>query len=169
MLGRSITLQLDKYQFLPQEAITGKVILNISKPVKAKSLFVRFVVLEKTSRNRVGGLGAGRSGNRGIGVSAGGSTARSTREIFRFDLPLDGEREYSRNEEFPFTMQIPQEALPNDMQNMQQMGGVLGKGLGILASMSPLGNTTRVYKLQARLKVPWGIDTKASTDITIQV
>ena len=72
------------------------------------------------------------------------------------------------DEESPFTVQIPEQVLPGNIHNPQQeMGGVLAKGVGLLASMSPVGNTTRIYKLEARLKISWGIDAKDSADITI--
>ena len=163
MFGRTINLKLDKYQYSPEEKITGTVALGVSKSVKAKELLVSLIVIEKV--NRVSGLGAS-VGRRGGSVR--GSSSTSVREVFRFDLPLSGEREYSKDEEFPFSMQIPQQAMPSDIQSMQQEAGVLGKGLGMLASLSPIGDTTRIYKVQARLKVPWGFDTKATTDITIQ-
>lgn len=155
MFGKDIEIRLDKYQFGVDDKITGVVILKLSKIVKAKGLFVSLVVKEKVNRVNVG---------RG---SAGVSSSQSTREVFRFDLPLDGEREYVQGGEYPFEMQIPQEAWPSGTQGMMGGGGIVGKGIGLLASLSPLGNKVRTYEIQSHLDIPWGLDAKGSVDITV--
>lgn len=156
MFGKDIKIQLNKYQFAPEDTISGTVILEISKAVKANGLIVSLVVQEKTSQMRV----------RSSGVNM--SSSQSTAEVFRFDLPLDGEKEYTSDGKYPFTMQIPREACPAGIEGIQKPGGILGKGIGLLANFSPLGKKTRMYQIEARLDIPWGLDLTESADITIQ-
>jgi hypothetical protein len=91
--SKDIEIRLGKYQFAPDDTIVGTVILKLAKVVKAKGLYASLVVTDKISRT---GLGSG-------GASV--STLSSTREVFRFDLPLDGEREHTQGGEYLFQMQ----------------------------------------------------------------
>jgi hypothetical protein len=156
MFGNDIEIRLDKYQFTLDDTINGVVILKLAKTVRAKGLFVSLVVREKSSQMNIG--------REGMKVTK----SDSTNVVFRFDLPLDIEREYSNGGEYPFSIQIPQEAWPTGVQGMQNDGGIIGKGIGLLANFSPFGNKTRIYKVEAHLDIPWGMDIRESVNITLE-
>lgn len=154
-----INLVLDKQQFSVSDKITGKVVLFLDEPTKAQALSVKLIVTEKVKSMNIPSL---KSNTLSVGNSA--SNTRS----YSFDLVLGGEKEYTNGEEYPFEMSIPGEALPRSLQAITgTMGGFLGGAIGILSQFSPLGQTTYLYRVEARLDVPWKFDLTASVDITI--
>lgn len=154
-----IDLVLEKQQFTVNDKITGRVVLFLDEPTKAKKLSVNLIVTEKIKKMAMPTLN---SNTVGIGNSSGATQAYS------FDLQLASEKEFTNGEEYPFEMSIPAEALPRSLQAVTgSMGGFLGGAIGILSQLSPLGQTTYLYKIEARLDVPWGFDVTASADITI--
>lgn len=154
-----IDLVLEKQQFSANDKITGRVVLFLDEPTKAKKLSVNLIVTEKIKKMAIPTLGTN--------TLSVGNSASNTRS-YSFDLQLAGEKEYINGEEYPFEMSIPAEALPRSLQAVTgSMGGFLGGAIGILSQLSPLGQTTYLYKIEARLDVPWGLDVTASADITI--
>lgn len=154
-----INLVLEKQQFSVDDKITGRVVLYLDEPTKAKKLSVDLIVTQKIKKMAIPTLGAN--------TLRVGNSASNTR-AYNFDLQLAGEKEFTNGEEYPFEMSIPAEALPRSLQAVTgSMGGFLGGAIGILSQLSPLGQTTYLYKIEARLDVPWGFDVTASADITI--
>lgn len=154
-----INLVLEKQQFSVSDKITGRVVLMLDEPTKAEKLSVKLIVTEKIKKMAMPTLNSNT-------VSVGNSSG--TTQAYSFDLQLASEKEFTNGEEYPFEMSIPAEALPRSLQAVTgSMGGFLGGAIGILSQLSPLGQTTYLYKIEARLDVPWGLDVTASADITI--
>ncbi|PIQ36173.1 MAG: hypothetical protein COV32_01315 [Candidatus Yonathbacteria bacterium CG10_big_fil_rev_8_21_14_0_10_43_136] len=154
-----INLVLDKQQFSVNDKIAGKITLFLDEPTKAQKLSVKLIITEKVKSMNIPTISS-----TNIGVSNSSSNTRS----YSFDLVLGGEKEYINGEEYHFEMSIPGEALPRGLQGVTgSVGGLLGSTIGILSQFSPLGQSVYLYKIEARLDVPWSIDVTAIADITI--
>ena len=154
-----INLVLEKQQFTASDKITGRLTLLLDEPTKGQKLSVKLIVTEKVKSMSIPSL-------RNNTLSVGNSTSNT--RSYSFDLVLGGEKEYMNGEEYPFEMVIPGEALPRSMQAVTgSMGGFLGSAVGLLSKFSPLGQTTYLYSVEARLDVPWKFDITASVDVTI--
>ena len=152
-----IDLILEKQQFSANDKIKGKVILFLDEPIKAQKLSVKLIVTEKVKTMSIPSL-----------TQISVSNSRDSNRTYSFDLVLGGEKEYMNGEEYSFEMAIPGEALPRSLQAVTgSMGGFLGGAIGLLSQFSPLGQTTYLYAVEARLDVPWKFDITASVDITI--
>lgn len=154
-----IDLVLEKHQFSATDKIIGRVVLYLDESTKAQKLSLKLIVTERVKKMAILSLNSNT-----FGV---GNSANSTRS-YSFDLLLGGEKEYMNGEEYPFEMSIPGEALPRGLQSVTStLGGFFGGAIGVLSQLTPLGQTTYLYSVEARLDVPWKFDVTASTDITI--
>ncbi len=147
-LGKgNIEISLEKYNFSPQDTIKGKVSLKLKKPVNAKQLRLVFVGEKITSSRR----------------STGSGSQKSTRRdyIHRFEMPLDGEKEYSGGE-YPFEIKIPGDVL----QNGPEPEGALGEAVKVMKFLG--GQSTRIdWYLKASLDVPMGLDVTEKIQINV--
>ncbi|OYT54574.1 MAG: hypothetical protein B6U72_02105 [Candidatus Altiarchaeales archaeon ex4484_2] len=144
-LGKGhIEILLDRYDFSPGDKITGKVSLKLKKPVNAKQLRI-VLVGEKTSKSYKSS--GGRSSHKEI--------------IHRFEMPLDGEKEYNGGE-YPFEIKIPGNVLQTDLVPE----GAVGEAVKALNFLS--GASTRInWYIQASLDVPRGFDVTKKVQITV--
>ena len=150
-----IRLAVNKFNFSPGDTVTGKVSLELKKPLLAKQLRVSLIGIETSSRTSVG-FGASR--RRGI------SSSRRKDVVYRFDMPISGEKEYLQGD-YPFEMQIPADTLQQKPQSSEEgLSGALMKTAQII------GGTTRSrvdWYLEAALDLDKKFDIKNKVQITI--
>lgn len=151
-----ITFMLDKYDYKPGERITGKVKLNLKKPITARKLEVSLygVRVERQSSVAVGPMM----------VSGGRNRHRSrTRrvKVFDFKLPISGEKEY-KDEEFPFEIKIPD----NILLNNPTLEGKLGQAATAVRMLSGMSSRIEWY-VKAQLDVPKKLDIKKKQTIIL--
>lgn len=143
-----ITLELERFDYKPGDTIKGSVVLNLKKPTKARKMFVSLIGERKEARR----------GERG--------TTYVNVEVFRFDLPLGGEKEY-QNENFNFEIKIPSNILDYDKPTLPDPDTTLGR----IARAAIVLSGTRYYPVEwlvrAQLDVPLKLDIKKSQKIII--
>jgi len=153
--GEKITLTLEKYDYRPGDTVKGTIKLNLKKPVQARKLTVAFIgkKIQHQSSASVAGIAMGSSGRRG--------SSHSSQIVYNFDMPLDGEKEYHK-QEYPFEMKIPSDLLQNAPKLEGKMGTTV-KALQVLGGVS-----TRIdWYVKAELDVPMKIDVKKSQKIVL--
>jgi len=135
-------LKLDKgvnYSF--GDTITGKVLLKLNKPKKARELRVEVKWIE-TRMERSGGRNRSR-----------------TIELFKNEVKIDGEKEYAKGDhEHTFELALPS-ADPSPKAE-----GALGAAFGVMKSLSGI---SRKWKVRAALDIPMSTD--IGKDIQINV
>ncbi|MBS3076606.1 hypothetical protein J4481_02605 [Candidatus Pacearchaeota archaeon] len=136
-----IKIELTNFNFSAGDTIEGKVILNLKKPVNAKTLNVGLVGEMKSTS-----YGSGHSSSR-------------TQKVFEFSQPLDGKKEYQIGEKvYDFKMKVPQ----NVNTNHEGMIGNLVKSAQLLT-----GNMRNVkWYVKANLDIT-GFDISKKVQINI--
>ncbi|MBE0481345.1 MAG: hypothetical protein IBX68_10240 [Dehalococcoidia bacterium] len=159
MFGKGrIDIGILRTGYSPGDTISGKTVLTLKKPVKAREVIISLIGEQKNTR--VGG----RPGSKDT------STTTQRIRIYDFKQQLDTEREYTQGQEYSFEIKIPADILSAKPQ-MPELEGKLGQGLKVaqaVAAMTgaiPLQQTK--WYLLAKLDVPGGIDIKKTADITI--
>ena len=96
-----------------------------------------------------------------IRTSSNRASTRTKRDfIHRFELSVDGEKEYSGGE-YPFEIQIP----ANVLQNTPEPEGTLGM---VLKTAQFRGASTRIdWYLEASLDIPMRFDVKKKVQINV--
>ena len=144
-----IDIIVSKTHFAPGDIISGKVVLTMKKPAKARETSVSLIGEQTTTRGGV----------------ASKDTSKSTTRIYDFKQRLDGAKEYDREVEYDLEIKIPADILSRQPQ-MPQVGGALGQGLKIAQATTGAGMWTTYYLL-ARLDMPGGLDIKKKVQVTI--
>ena len=123
----------------------GVVELKLKKPTLAKELSIAIIGEEKTSQ-----------------TTHRGQSSR-TAKVFDFKQPLDGEKEYSADQQLTYPFQIK---LPDDLLTRRgQLEGGLGKVLKVAQAIS--GTRSRItWHLIARLAVS-GFDITKKLQVNI--
>jgi sporulation-control protein spo0M len=153
-----IEIILEKFSFSPGEIIKGKVSFDLKKPTLAKKLKITLAGVRITTQQ------VRRPDN---------TPYTKTRENFihHFEMPLDGEREYSRGE-YPFEIKVPDNISDASLQKEAQ-GGILGAVLKTAEILSGMPSaipsaTSRVeWYLEASLEIPKAFDVKKKIEITV--
>lgn len=144
-----ITLQLERYDYKPGDTIKGLVTLNLKKPTKARKMLVSLIGERKEPYR-----------------DSKGRTHYRVVEIFRFDLPLGGEKDY-QNENFNFEIKVPNNILDSERPNIPDSDTTFGK----IARAAIALSGTRYYPVEwlvrAQLDVPLKLDIKNSQKIII--
>jgi len=146
-----IEISLEKFNFSPGETIQGKVSIELKKPILAKQLKIGFFGLKTTTRQV---------------TTPKGIPSTQTRKdfIYQFEIPLDGEKEYSKGE-YPFEIKIPADILQKTSLPEGALGAVI-KTVEILSSLT--GVTSRIeWYLEASLNIPKAFDIKKKIKINI--
>ena len=140
-----IEVFLEKYNFKPGETIKGKLNLKLKKPIQARQLRVSFYGMQSTTSTGIGS-----------------NSRENTRNyVYRFDMPLDGEKEYLEGE---YNFEI---AIPADVNKRGAMpGGTLGTALQAAQFLSGTISRTQWY-VEAALDIPKGIDVKKTVQVNI--
>ena len=155
---------LDKYNFSPGETIKGTVSLELKQPVQARQLRAVFYGTRKklvVDRSRRGSRASMRIGG-GPRVSMGGASTRTETEvIYRFEVQLDGEKEYSGGQ-YPLEIVVPLSL----WQETKAPDGTLGtivKAAKFLAD--PLARVQ--WFIEATLDIPKGSDVGKKVQVNI--
>jgi len=150
-LSGGIEIALEKFNFSPGEMIKGKVFVDLKKPIKAKQLKIGFYGLRIFTER--------------IRTQRGTETRTKKEFIHKFEMPLDGEKEYLKGE-YPFEIKIPENI---QLQVKVPKEGILGtifKTVEILSTT--LGVTSRIeWYLEATLEIPMAFDIKKKLAINI--
>ena len=149
-----IDIILEKFSFSPGETIKGKVSFELKKPTLAKKLRVTLDGI-KISTYPV------QRPNRPS------STETRRNFIHHFELPLDGEKEYSKGEH-PFEIKIPDNIGVSSLPK-EATSGVLGallKTVETLSRMSPTSSIIEWY-LEAALELSGAFDVKKKVEISV--
>lgn len=141
-----IDIVIEKYNYSPGETVKGKLILNLKETVHAKSLKVG-IVGEKTTTVT-------------LTINGKTNTRHSNVNVFSFEMPLDGEKDYVRRE-YDFEMKVPgnltQPSIP------EGVAGDILKSVQILAGRE---GTIKWY-ITAKLDVPKGFDVSNRVQVNI--
>ncbi len=158
-LGKgSIVITLPKYNYAPGDTVTGNVALTVKKPVKAREMSISLVGEQSVTRQ--------------VRTSSGISSQTQTNRVYDFKQPLDGEKEYSGQAEYPFSVKIPTDILgPAMASQAPQIPGALAAGLQIAQQLAALTGAASVahikWFLEAKLDIPGGMDISKKADIVI--
>jgi len=147
---------LDNYTANPSGQITGRITLKLKKPIHARQLRVEFVGLQKDMSTGVSVLGVSNSTN-----SRSGTGNNQTRTVHKFEMLLDGEKDYL-NGEHNFNIAVPGDilkkgALPEGglgtaMQTVRLLGGTISRTeWHVSAILDILGGMDMCKKLQANI------------------
>lgn len=156
-----IDIMIPKVNYIPGEIISGTVRLKMKKPAKARALNIYLMGIKKVKeRNHTHG-------------NDGHARARTTTRnvtVYDFEVPLDGEKEYSQEAEYPFEIMVPAD-VQNIAPQIPQVEGVGGTVLKIVQTAAVMtGNVSYPVKwyLHAKLDIPGGFDIKDNADISIR-
>ena len=146
-----IDVFLEKYNFSVGETIEGKVLIDLKKPIKAKQLKIGFYGL-KIFTERV--------------QTQKGTETRTRKEfIHKFEMPLDGEKEYLKGEYF-FEIKIPENIQVEPKKPKEGIFSILLKGAQVLSEAAGITSRTKWY-LEATLEIPMAFDIKKKVSINI--
>ena len=169
-LGKGkIEVTLDKYNFLPGETIKGKVSLKLKRPTQGSELKVSFMGIKIiTERIRASKIAPTRTSSFYTQVSKVPPSRDETSKItlHSFNLILGREKEYF-NEEYPFEIKIPDNAL---IEKAPEIKGVMGTIIKTSKLFSGSKNTTSTrfeWYVEASLAIPKSLDIKKRADITL--
>jgi len=150
-----IDIVLEKFNFAPGETIRGKVSFELKKPTLAKKLRITLAGVRITNQQV-------QHPNR--------PPSMETRKDFihHFEMPLDGEKEYSKGE-YPFEIKIPDNVLGVSTLPKEATSGILGAVLKTAETLSKMSATSsRIeWYLEAALEVPGAFDVKKKIEITV--
>jgi len=120
-LKGKINIELNKFEYMPGDTISGATILKLRKDVEAKALNIGLIG-EQVSISRTS------KGNK-----------RKTNTIFNFKKPLDGEKIYAQGEKrYEFSLKIP-----SDLSTKLSTGNAVADSL--IKSVSILtGNNSQI-------------------------
>jgi hypothetical protein len=143
-----MSIFLDRYDYRPGEKITGRVKLNLKKPVDARKLEVRLY-----------GIQMSRQGGRSVG--SGSTVNRDTgRTIYDFKIPISGEKTYHKDE-YNFEIKIPLDIYDPTAAQIGETGRV------IMQTIKALANIRVDWFVQVDLNVPKRIDIRKRQKVII--
>ena len=144
---KEIEILLQKYNFSLGENIVGKISLQLKKPTRAKALKVGLIGernVTETRRNPDGRV----------------TTNQKKEYVFNFEMPLDGEKEYSQGE-YNFEIKVPttltQTSLP---------GGLAGDVLKTIQTLAGKQSNISWY-VTAKLDIPMMFDISNKIQVNI--
>lgn len=150
-LRGKIDIILVKFSFSPGELIKGKVLIDLKKPIKARQLKIGFYGV-KIFTERI--------------QAQKGPQTRTRREfIHKFEMPLDGEKEYLKGE-YPFEIKIPEDIQREPKVPKEGILSILIKGAKVLSESMGMTSRTEWY-LEATLEIPMAFDMKKKVSINI--
>ncbi len=142
---KEIEITLEKFNFSTGETVRGKIFLKLKKPTMAKALKVGLIGEKLIKNTRIQGSNV--------------SSQQKKEYLFNFEMPLDGEKEYSQGE-YNFEIKIP--------TNLSQTlpGGLAGDAVKTIQTLA--GNQSNVYwYIIVKLDIPMGIDVSNKIQINI--
>ena len=164
----TISVVLDKYQFSRGEKVTGKISVNLKKVIHAQKITVSVIATKEIIERKINLVNPQTQG----GVNFGNQMQEKDHEdtIFKFEMPLDGEKDYLQVE-YPFEIIIPQDAAGTNSSNLNPMGAMIG-GMGANMQIDPKVPVTMIdsnieWKVCAQLYIPGKLDLLGFTQINI--
>jgi|GEM_PF-1099878 hypothetical protein len=162
----TISVVLDKYQFMRGEKVTGKVVVNLKKVIHAQKLSVSVVATKQITERQVN-LVRTPANNPG-GMPQQDRTNNIT--LFEFELPLDGEKDYLQAE-YTFEITIPQDAAMSGSGNLSPMGAMIG-GMGPNLQINPnipveIVNSQISWNVNGHLYIPGKPDLSGVAQINV--
>ncbi|MFH1235077.1 MAG: hypothetical protein V1493_05705 [Candidatus Diapherotrites archaeon] len=140
-------MTLEKFNFSAGDTIKGHASLTLNKPTKARAMKVVFWG-ERESRHT-------------HHDSHGTHTSTRTETIYSFELPLDGEKEYSSTE-YDFEIKVP----AMQQAQMPEMDGAFGAVMKTAAFLAgPIAPPK--WFVQAKLDIPGGMDVSKTVQVNI--
>lgn len=139
-----IGIVLDKHDYSPGEKIRGTLSLKVKKPVKANELRLEFI------------------GERKSTTTHGGKARHRTDHIYKFEMPLDGENEYSGEKEYPFEISIPSDILDRGAKPEGALGSALQAAQFLAGSFNRIS-----WYVKASLDIPGGMDINKKVQLNI--
>jgi len=92
----------------------------------------------------------------------GAQRSTSSRKLYEFELPLDGENEYIKGE-YPFEIAIPHDVIPP----AASADGVVGAVATIAGALSRQPTHQIKWQLRAQLDIPGALDMRKKLDINV--
>lgn len=157
-----VTVIPDKYNFTLGEKVTGKVFVELKKPITGSKLTVSLIAQRRSVRPNVSYNQMRSSDQR---------TQQVNQTVYSFEMPLDGEKEYSQGE-YPFEINIPQ-SVPGMQSGVNgQPEGVAGQVIGAITQLNAMTGGAMMgsridWNLHAQLYVPGKIDIRGKTQINV--
>lgn len=140
-------IKTDKMSYTYSDTIQGTVNLSVSKPKKARRVYIEFFGEQEQNRTVHDAKGRVR-------------TERDVNRIYSFTVDLDAEKEYLGNFEYKFEIKVP--AVPPQ----PKLEGALGTVVGLASMMGGLPSPPRWF-LRAALDVPMGVDISKQIQLNI--
>lgn len=143
---KQIEIILEKLNFSHGDAIRGKVILTLKNPTHAKALKVGIVGERTTTTTST--------------INGRLTTNTKNMTVFKFDMPLDGEKDYFQGE-YRFELKVP-----GNISQPSTPQGVAGDVIKAIQILSARESDVRWY-VTAKLDIPmrFDIDTKMQINI----
>ncbi len=157
-----IDIILDKQTFSSGDTITGKVVLHLNKPKKAKALNVYLFAIDTSNGMYIGNPVINPTMNEGLGGPGIGYN-QSQMKIYNFKLTLDGEKEYgTEQKEYLFELKIP---MANS--GSSQQGGFAGNTEKALSMLSGMNSAVISWYLKADLEEHLGIGVSKKIQLSV--
>jgi hypothetical protein len=144
---KEIEIFLEKYNYSLGENIVGKILLKLNKPTKSKALKVGLIgerLITETGRTTDGKI----------------SSHQRKEYVFNFEMPLDGEKEYSQGE-YNFEIKIP-----TTLSQTSLPGGLAGDVIKTIQVLSGKQSNISWYVI-AKLDISMGFDISNKIQINI--
>ena len=148
-----MSLELEEVNYRPDDVIRGTVQLKLNKPTKARKLVVALLGKMKSTRRDIDG-----------------DLETRDETVYKFELPLDGEKEYY-SERYPFEIKIQSDILQTNTPGTmihKEFEKRLG-GLGSILAEMTTGQKPIRWMVMANLDIPMRLDASMSQDIVISL
>ena len=149
-LRGKIDIVLEKFSFSPGETIKGKVLIDLKKAIRAKQLKIGFYGLKIFTER--------------VQTQKGAETKTRKEFIHKFEMPLDGEKEYQKGE-YQFEIKIPED-IKVEKKPKEGILGTIFKAAEVLSQASGMTSRTEWY-LETVLEIPMAFDMKKRASINI--
>jgi len=143
---KQIEIVLEKLNFSHGDTIKGKVVLDLKNPIHARALKVGIVGERTTTSTST--------------INGRPTTSTKNVAVFKFDMPLDVEKDYFKGE-YNFELKVPGEM--SQPSTPQGVAGDVVKAIQILAARE---SDVRWY-VTANLDIPMKLDVDARVQINI--
>jgi len=150
-----ITIMVEKFNYNAGETIKGTIKVHLKKPMGGRKLTVSLIGMKisRQSSIAVAPMAAGRGRHH--------HSSSQHQVVYKFDIPLDGEKEY-HNQDYPFELPIPQDILSGN----PTLDGKLGQASTAFRALTGISSQIN-WSVKAQLDVPKKIDIRKAQQIVI--
>ena len=167
----TISIVLDKYQFMRGDKVTGKVVVNLKKVIHAQKITVSLNASKEIMERNINPQSAVNNMNNVQMMQ--NQNRNQTETIFQFEMPLDGEKDYLQAE-YPFEITIPQDAAATGSSNLSSGGAMIGGAVigGAMNRLNPnapieMINSRVMWNVRAQLYIPGKLDLSGAVQINV--